>query len=388
MVRLAVWRQSNSAFDVKIVKRKGVTEMNLAENKKTLLASGLVLGALAAVLAYMGNPKNMAMCIACFIRDSAGAMKLHTAPIVQYMRPEIVGIVCGAFLVALATREYRSTAGSSPMIRFVLGVIMMIGSLAFLGCPLRMVIRMSAGDLNAYVGFVGFVAGIFTGTLALKRGFSLGRSYTIHKSSGAVLPIVLVVLLILSVTTSLFAFSESGPGSMHALVLVSLIAGLVFGAIAQRCRTCFAGSIRDVILMRNFDLITIIGGFFLVMLAFNLATGGFKLSFDGQPVAHAQHIWNFLGLYAVGFAAVLAGGCPLRQLVLAGQGSSDSAVTFLGLLVGAAFCHNFGLAGVAAAAATETTAAVAGGPGINGQVAVVACIVILFIIGFAKRRDA
>lgn len=362
--------------------------MNLAENKKTLLASGLVLGALAAVLAYMGNPKNMAMCIACFIRDSAGAMKLHTAPIVQYMRPEIVGIVCGAFLVALATREYRSTAGSSPMIRFVLGVIMMIGSLAFLGCPLRMVIRMSAGDLNAYVGFVGFVAGIFTGTLALKRGFSLGRSYTIHKSSGAVLPIVLVVLLILSVTTSLFAFSESGPGSMHAPVLVSLIAGLVFGAIAQRCRTCFAGSIRDVILMKNFDLITIIGGFFLVMLVFNLATGGFKLSFDGQPVAHAQHIWNFLGLYAVGFAAVLAGGCPLRQLVLAGQGSSDSAVTFLGLLVGAAFCHNFGLAGVAAAAATETTAAVAGGPGINGQVAVVACIVILFIIGFAKRRDA
>ena len=122
------------------------------------------------------------------------------------------------------------------------------------------------------------------------------------------------------------------------------------------------------------------------MLVFNLATGGFKLSFDGQPVAHAQHIWNFLGLYAVGFAAVLAGGCPLRQLILAGQGSSDSAVTFLGLLVGAAFCHNFSLAGVAAAAATETTAAVAGGPGIYGQAAVIICIVVLFIIGFGKKE--
>ena len=360
--------------------------MNLAANKKTLLVSGVILGVIAAVLAYMGNPKNMAMCIACFIRDSAGAMKLHTAPIVQYMRPEIVGIVCGAFLVSVCMKEYRSTAGSSPMIRFILGVIMMIGSLAFLGCPLRMVIRMSAGDLNAYVGFVGFVAGIFTGTLALKRGFSLGRSYTIQKASGAILPIVLVFLLILSVATPLFAFSESGPGSMHAPLLVSLIGGLVFGAIAQRCRTCFAGSIRGVILMKNFDLITIIGGFFAVMLVFNLATGGFKLSFDGQPVAHAQHIWNFLGLYAVGFAAVLAGGCPLRQLILAGQGSSDSAVTFLGLLVGAAFCHNFSLAGVAAAAATETTAAVAGGPGIYGQAAVIICIVVLFIIGFGKKE--
>ena len=103
-------------------------------------------------------------------------------------------------------------------------------------------------------------------------------------------------------------------------------------------------------------------------------------------MAHAQHIWNILGMYAVGFAAVLAGGCPLRQLVLAGQGSSDSAVTFLGLFVGAAFCHNFGLAGVAAAAATAEAPAVAGGPGINGQVAVIACIVILFIIGFMPKN--
>ena len=45
-------------------------------------------------------------------------------------------------------------------------------------------------------------------------------------------------------------------------------------------------------------------------------------------------------MYVVGFAAVLAGGCPLRQLILAGQGSSDSAVTFLGMLIGAAFAHN------------------------------------------------
>ena len=162
------------------------------------------------------------------------------------------------------------------------------------------------------MGFLGFAAGVFTGTIALKHGFSLGRAHETGKINGAVLPVVLVVLFVLSLTTTLFA-----------------AVALLFGAIAQKCRTCFAGSIRDVILMRNFDLITVIGGLFAVMLVFNLATGGFKLSFAGQPVAHSQHIWNILGLYAVGFAAVLAGGCPLRQLVLAGQGSSDSAVTFL-----------------------------------------------------------
>ena len=175
----------------------------------------------------------------------------------------------------------------------------------------------------------------------------------------------------------------SGPSFVsgtHALAVA-----LLFGAIAQKCRTCFAGSIRDVILMRNFDLITVIGGLFAVMLVFNLATGGFKLSFAGQPVAHSQHIWNILGLYAVGFAAVLAGGCPLRQLVLAGQGSSDSAVTFLGLLVGAAFCHNFGLAASAAAVATADAPAAPGGLAMAGKAAVIGCIVILFIIGFMPK---
>lgn len=354
--------------------------MNLTENKKTLALSGAILGLIGAMLAFMGNPKNMAICVACFIRDIAGATKLHTAGVVQYMRPEIVGFVFGAFLIAVITKEYRSTAGSSPMIRFVLGVIMMIGSLVFLGCPLRMVIRMSAGDLNAYVALIGFVLGVYTGVLALKRGFSLGRAYKVDKASGAVLPILLVVLLILSLTTSLFAVSESGPGSMHAPVLAAFVGALIFGALSQRVRTCFAGSVRDVLMLKNFDLLSIIGGFFAVMLIFNFATGSFNLSFAGQPVAHSQHIWNILGMYAVGFAAVLAGGCPLRQLILAGQGSCDSAVTFLGLLVGAAFCHNFGLAGAAASAES------AGGPGINGQVALIACIAVLFLIGFMPRK--
>lgn len=359
----------------------------MMDSKKKLAAWGAVLGIIGAALAFLGNPKNMAICIACFIRDTAGAMKFHQAAVVQYVRPEIVGIVLGAFLISMITKEYRSTAGSSPMIRFLLGIIMMIGSLAFLGCPLRMIIRMAAGDLNAYVALVGFALGTLTGTVALKRGFSLGRSHETRAFSGWILPSVLTAVLLASVFTGVMAVSEKGPGSMHAPVLAALIGGLVFGAISQRCRTCFAGSFRDMFLMKNFDLITIIGGFFVVMLIYNLASGGFKLSFTGQPVAHSQHLWNILGMYAVGFAAVLAGGCPLRQLVLAGQGSSDSAVTFLGLFTGAALCHNFGFAAAAAAAATGQTPAVAGGLQTPGKAAVVVCIILLFIIGFAPEKE-
>ena len=359
----------------------------LFDAKWKLALSGAIFGLQAILLAVTGNPANMAICIACFVRDIAGSMKLHSAEVVQYFRPEIVGFILGSFLISVATKEFKATAGSAPMIRFLLGMMMMIGALVFLGCPLRMVIRMSAGDLNAYVGLIGFAGGVLTGTFFLKRGFSLGRSYETRKASGYVLPAMMVVLLILSVTTTLFAVSTSGPGSMHAPVLLALAAAVIIGAIAQKNRTCFAGGIRDLVLLKDASLLSILGGLFLVLLIFNIVKGSFHLSFSGQPIAHAQHLWNILGLYVVGFSAVLAGGCPFRQLILAGQGSGDSAVTFLGMLFGAAIAHNFGLASSAAKAATDTEAAVAGGPGIYGKVAVIVCIVVLFIIAATQKRE-
>lgn len=360
--------------------------MKLFDKTWKLALSGVVIGLLVMLLAMSGNPANMAICVACFIRDAAGALKLHTAAPVQYFRPEIVGFVCGSFLISMATKEYRSTAGSAPMVRFLLGTVMMIGALVFLGCPLRMVLRMSAGDLNAYVALIGFAGGVATGSCFLKKGFSLGRAYETKPLSGAVLPVLLAALLVIGVATGAYAASTEGPGSKHAPLLLALVVALVIGALAQKSRMCFAGSIRDVILMKNFDLLSIIAALFVVMTIYNIATGNFHLSFSGQPIAHSQHLWNILGMYVVGFAAVLAGGCPLRQLILAGQGSSDSAVTFLGMLLGAAFAHNFNLVGSAAKAATATDAAVPGGPAMPGKIAVIVCIVLLFVIAATNLR--
>ena len=357
--------------------------MKLFDKTWKLALSGVVIGLLVMLLAMSGNPANMAICVACFIRDAAGALKLHTAAPVQYFRPEIVGFVCGSFLISMATKEYRSTAGSAPMVRFLLGAVMMIGALVFLGCPLRMVLRMSAGDLNAYVALIGFAGGVATGSCFLN---SLGRAYETKSLSGAVLPVLLAALLVIGVATGAYAASTEGPGSKHAPLLLALMVALVIGALAQKSRMCFAGSIRDVILMKNFDLLSIIAALFAVMTIYNIATGNFHLSFSGQPIAHSQHLWNILGMYVVGFAAVLAGGCPLRQLILAGQGSSDSAVTFLGMLLGAAFAHNFNLVGSAAKAATATDAAVPGGPAMPGKIAVIVCIVLLFVIAATNLR--
>ncbi len=356
------------------------------KNTYKLFGFGLVAGLIAMALALAGNPANMAICIACFIRDIAGSMKYHSAPVVQYFRPEILGLVLGSFLLSLYKREFRASGGSSPVIRFFLGVAMMIGALIFLGCPTRMIIRMAAGDISAYVGFVGFILGVATGAYFLKKGFSLGRSYPVKQESGAYFPVILTLIFIMTlVVPSAFAWSESGPGSIHAPVMVSLAAGLLFGALAYHSRMCFAGGFRDIILMKNFDLFSILLGIFVVMLGYNLASKNFVLQAFG-PVAHAQSLWNILGLYIVGFAAVLLGGCPARQLILAGQGSADSVVTVLGMFLGAASAHNFGLASAAASRATADVPASLGGPGPAGQMAALVSIVFLFIVAFTGTR--
>lgn len=360
------------------------------KDKKTyvgIIATGAVIGLIAVALVVLGNPKNMGFCIACFLRDIAGSTKLHTAPIVQYFRPEIVGLVIGAMAMALIGKEFSPRGGSAPVTRFFLGAFVMIGALVFLGCPLRMVLRIGGGDLNAVVGLVGFAAGILVGIFFLNKGFSLKRTYKLPVSEAFVFPAGLVLLFALFlIVPSLFVFSESGPGSMHAPVIIALIAGLVVGALCQKSRMCMVAGIRDLVLFKDWKLLL---GFVTIIIAAligNLVTGNFNLGFAGQPVAHSVHLWNFMGMLIVGFGSVLLGGCPLRQLILTGEGNTDSAVTVLGYIAGAAFAHNFSLAGSAASADSI------GGPSINGKVAVIIGLVVMLAIAALNtakaRKDA
>ncbi len=341
--------------------------------QKKLIATGGFIGLMASLLMKYGNPGNMGICVACFIRDIAGAMGLHSVEKLSYLRPEIIGFILGSFLAALAFKEFKPRGGSSPAIRFVLGMIMMIGALAFLGCPLRMLLRMAGGDLNALVGLAGFLAGIYIGILYLKKGFSLGRSYTQHAVNGSVLPIIGVFLLIGLLAAPAFI----GSGAAHAPWILALAVGLAVGAAAQRTRLCTAGAFRDIMLIRDFTLFFGVAAIFITALVGNLIfnPGVFHLSFVEQAAAHTDGLWNFMGMVVVGFAATLLGGCPLRQTILGSEGDSDSAVTFLGLLMGAAVSHNFGLAASGA------------GLALNGQVGVIVCLVLLFLIATLYSRE-
>ena len=135
---------------------------------------------------------------------------------------------------------------------------------------------------------------------------------------------------------------------MHAPLLISLGVAFLVGIFAQRSRFCTMGAFRDIFLFREVHLFSGLFALFLAVLVLNLCTGNFTLGFEGQPIAHTDHIWNFLSMLTVGFAAALAGGCPGRQFFSSGEGNNDSATYVIGLFVGTAFAHNFGIASSAA----------------------------------------
>ena len=165
---------------------------------------------------------------------------------------------------------------------------------------------------------------------------------------------------------------------MQAPVLAAFVIALIVGALAQKGRLCMAGGIRDSIMFQDFKLLYGFIAIFAIALVGNLAIGSFKLGFQSQPVAHSAHLWNFLGMVVVGWGSVLLGGCPLRQLILAGSGNGDSAVTVFGMMAGAALAHNFGLAGSADSVVDGVYKV--GGIKTNGQVAVFIALAVLLVI--------
>ena len=346
-----------------------------------IILSGAIIGALAAFLSVKGNPANMGICIACFTRDLAGALGLHRAAAVQYIRPEIIGIVIGATISSVLSKEFVPKGGSSPAIRFFLGFFAMIGALVFLGCPWRTLLRISGGDINGIFGIIGIIIGGGIGVFFWKQNYSLGASKNYNNKFVGFLPIIIsLILLALLLSKIKFSengaifFSESGPGSMKAPIIISLIVSIIIGFIAQKSRFCTVGGVRDGIFMKDFHMTKGVIAFIVAAIIVNIATSRFHISMENQPIAHTNILWNIVSMILTGLAFTLGAGCPGRQLIQSAEGNMDSLIFILGMLVGAGFSHNFNLA--------SSTA----GPTIYGIYAVIIGLIFCIIIGFTMKE--
>jgi YedE family putative selenium metabolism protein len=377
-------------------------------SRNGIVAAGVAIGVIAALLQVFGNPPNMGLCMVCFPRDIAGAIGLHRAAVVQYLRPEIMGAVFGAMIAAMLAKEWRPRAGSAPIVRFLLGVFAVVGALVFLGCPWRALMRLVGGDFNALTGLGGLIVGVGIGCLFLRSGYSLGRSYPMPRVAGWVFPAVMALFLGLLVFRVSFAegqaifFSEKGPGAMHASLWLSFGAGLLVGVLAQRTRFCTMGAVRDSLLIRDFHLLSGVVALAVGALLVNVgawiaaAVAESAISVDSvrkalaentgwqaMPISQSAHLWNFLGMVLAGMCFALAGGCPGRQFFLSGEGDGDAAVFCCGMITGAGITHNWFLAAIPDKIVDGTLQV--GGPGRFGEIAVIVGIVFCLILGFTAR---
>jgi hypothetical protein len=372
---------------------------------KWIILGGLVFGVLGALAVNWGNPNNMGICSACFLRDIAGALKLQANAAVQYLRPEIFGFALGAFGTSLVFHEWRPRGGSSPIIRFILAMCVMVGALVFLGCPIRMLLRLGGGDLSALVALAGLIVGVLVGVFFLKRGFTLGRAGKMPRVAGIIIPLFALLLFILLVIKSgVLAFSTTAPGSQHVNIWLGLGIGLVVGFIIQRTRFCSVGGWRDIFLAKDFYLFSGLAAFLIGALVTNYIVGNFAAGgllgsphgdifyhwgFTKQPIALpyvdikggatavSQYIWTFLGFVLVGLAATQMGGCPLRNLAMAGEGDTDAGVSILGYIAGGAIAVNFLVSSSSSA-----------GLGKWAPLAVIAGLVFCLALGFMMREEA
>jgi YedE family putative selenium metabolism protein len=340
----------------------------------TIIIAGIAYGVLGVLLVTLGNPLNTGLCVSCFLEGTVGSLGMHGNIRMMYIRPEIIGIILGAFVMAVSTRGFIVTGGSSPVVRFVLGALMMVGSAMFMGCPIKLVYRFSAGDLTAVAGVVGLIAGVWVGISFMREGFFLGDESDVNTFNGFIVPFIGILLLVFYFLPPPFInVSGKGPGSAAAPWIYSLGFGLLFGALSQRSRFCIVGGLRNYLLARDKSLL--IGVLILIGSAFlaSLATGQFHFGLYDQGGTHLAHEWNFLGMFLTGFASVLLGGCPLRQLILASEGNADSGISVMGMLVGAAMVQNWGLA-------SSTS-----GPTFYGKIWVLAGLIFCFLLALYER---
>jgi uncharacterized membrane protein YedE/YeeE len=110
--------------------------------------------------------------------------------------------------------------------------------------------------------------------------------------------------------------------------IASLTLGTIVGYLAQRSRMCTIGGLRDFVLVRDTALLrgaaALLLGSWIAFGALRLlagtAAGHGLLAAGTTPSGLRACVAILVGAVLLGFAATLAGACPLRQHILAGQG--------------------------------------------------------------------
>jgi len=127
---------------------------------------------------------------------------------------------------------------------------------------------------------------------------------------------------------------------IHALA--TLVIGISIGYLGQRSRVCFVRGISYPYILKDFYPSTGLVGLFIGALLGFTAFGTLGGYVPGFPQLlqtpsinlRAPMVFAVIGGFGVGFFSVLAGGCPFRFHVMAGEGRKAAVTYLLGFYAG------------------------------------------------------
>ncbi len=255
------------------------------------------------------------------------------------VRPEMVGFMIGGFILALYRREFHSPS-FAPLSPLLLGFATGVVLPEFFGCPWCMFMQLGAGDVGRLPQIAGFIAGIWGGSVLLRRGASVEAGPKVHFSS-RVTPLLVLAVIGGSLWWMKENMEVSGTSEVLAMAGVVLV-GVLLGTAMQRIRFCLVEGLRNAFLIPSTvlkgvaPLVGMVGGAFL----YALARG--ELAFVGLDLTQwdllVQQGFAFACAGLAGMAFTLAGGCTVWHAVNTGNGSMHS-LTFLGGMLAAAWLH-------------------------------------------------
>lgn len=148
--------------------------------------------------------------------------------------------------------------------------------------------------------------------------------------------------------------------AVYAVPLVTLLLGVLIGYLAQRSGYCSIGGFRDYVLFKHTRLLsgylTLIAASFAGYLLFWFLTPDAMEHFfwaltsnpltpvPGAPAGlnpAAYLIFAAIPGFLIGFICMLLGGCPIRQTVMASEGSYKAGFFFIGMCVGSVIFATF-----------------------------------------------
>ncbi len=145
------------------------------------------------------------------------------------------------------------------------------------------------------------------------------------------------------------------------LAIVTVGAGLIAGWVGQRSRFCTVGGLRDFLLVRDTSLLLGVVALFAVAWVLFPIVEGLALATSTAVTEQAEGLGGLdplaiepaagaaedalpslplaavilVGGIGVGLVSTVAGGCPFRQHVLAGQGSRQARFYLFGFYIAA-----------------------------------------------------